>query len=292
VIDCDLEGSTGLNTIAKAVPDCYVKGGIMERGNFSAAAGFGMAKGKQGIFSTFAAFLEMCISEITMARLNMSNVLCHFSHSGCDDMADNTCHFGLNNFFADNGLEDGYDTKLYFPADTNQLEAMLDTVFPMPGLRFVFTTRSSCPMICDEDGNEKFGAGYKYEVGKDDIVRKGTAGYIVSYGDALYRALDAVERLRADGIDVGLINKSTLNVIDEEALAEAGKTKFVLVVESLSKRNGLGIRYGTWLLKGGFTPKYNNIGTHHEGSGGLYHHYPHQGIDSASIQEQVRKLAA
>jgi len=57
-----------------------------------------MEKGKQGIFATFAAFLEMCISEITMARLNYSNLLCHFSHSGIDDMADNTCHFGLNNF--------------------------------------------------------------------------------------------------------------------------------------------------------------------------------------------------
>ena len=54
----------------------------MERGNFSAAAGFGYTKGKQGIFATFSAFLEMCISEITMARLNFSNVLAHFSHSG------------------------------------------------------------------------------------------------------------------------------------------------------------------------------------------------------------------
>jgi hypothetical protein len=33
-----------------------------------AAAGFGMEPGKQGITSTFAAFLEMCTSEITMAR--------------------------------------------------------------------------------------------------------------------------------------------------------------------------------------------------------------------------------
>ena len=56
-----------------------------------------------------------------MARLNRSNLLCHFSHSGCDDMADNTCHFGINNMFADNGLEDGYDTKLYFPADFHQV---------------------------------------------------------------------------------------------------------------------------------------------------------------------------
>jgi transketolase N-terminal domain/subunit len=37
---------------------------------------------------------------VSMARLNFSNVLCHFSHSGIDDMADNTCHFGLNKLLA------------------------------------------------------------------------------------------------------------------------------------------------------------------------------------------------
>jgi hypothetical protein len=46
----------------------------MERGNFSAAAGFGMEAGKQGIFGTFSAFLEMCISEITMARLALQQL--------------------------------------------------------------------------------------------------------------------------------------------------------------------------------------------------------------------------
>ena len=59
----------------------------MERGNFSAAAGFGFDKDKFGVFSTFGAFLEMVISEITMARLNFCNVLCHFSHSGVDEVS-------------------------------------------------------------------------------------------------------------------------------------------------------------------------------------------------------------
>jgi hypothetical protein len=59
----------------------------------------------------------MILSELTMARLNFCNVLSHFSHSGVDEMADNTCHFGINQFFLDNGLEDAYETKLYFPAD-------------------------------------------------------------------------------------------------------------------------------------------------------------------------------
>jgi len=77
----------------------------MERGNFSAAAGFGAFKAdRYGVFrlvqspfsrrvlmaSTFSAFSEMILSELTMARLNYANVLTHFSHSGVDEMADNT----------------------------------------------------------------------------------------------------------------------------------------------------------------------------------------------------------
>jgi hypothetical protein len=96
----DLEGSTGIKSIHQKHPEVFVPSGsklrlshiiqalilllftVMERGNFCAAAGFGFDKEKFGVFATFSAFLEMTISEITMARLNFCNVLCHFSHSG------------------------------------------------------------------------------------------------------------------------------------------------------------------------------------------------------------------
>ncbi len=290
VIDSDLEGSCGLKKIHDAHPEIFIPSGIMERGNLSAAAGFGMEKGKQGIFATFAAFLEMCISEITMARLNYSNLLCHFSHSGIDDMADNTCHFGLNNFFADNGLDDGYDTKLYFPADANQMKAVVEAVFFDPGLRFIFSTRSKTPIILNEDHKEMFGEGYTFVPGKDEVVREGTAGYIVSFGDALYRALDAVERLKQEGIDVGLINKPTLNVVDEAMMTKLGKAPFVVVVECFNRKTGLGSRFGSWLLERGYTPKFAYLGTHEEGCGGLWEQYPHQGIDPAGIMKKVKEL--
>ncbi|WP_416669250.1 transketolase C-terminal domain-containing protein [Egbenema bharatensis] len=290
VIDSDLEGSCGLKKIHDAHPEIFIPSGIMERGNLSAAAGFGMEAGKQGIFATFAAFLEMCISEITMARLNYSNLLCHFSHSGIDDMADNTCHFGLNNFFADNGLDDGYDTKLYFPADAAQMTAVVNAVFNDPGLRFIFSTRSKTPNVLTADGQDFFGGDYKFVPGKDEVIREGTAGYIVSFGDALYRALDAVERLKQEGIDVGLINKPTLNVVDEETIAKVGSSPFVLVVEAFNRKTGLGSRYGSWLLERGFAPKYAFLGTHEEGCGGLWEQFPHQGIDPVGIMSKVKEL--
>lgn len=292
VFDNDLEGSCGLNHIRDKHPEVFVRGGIMERGNFSAAAGFGYEEGKQGIYGTFSAFLEMVVSEITMARLNSSNVLAHFSHAGCDDMADNTCHFGLNNMFAANGLPDeGKDTtRLYFPADQHQFKACLTKIFNDPGLRFLFSTRSGVPDLLNEDGSRVYGDDYEFVTGKDDLLRDGTDGFIVTFGETTYRAMDAVIKLKAAGHNVGLVCKSTLNVYDEEMMSKLAQAPAVLVAESFNVSTGLGSRFGTELLKRGFTGKYNHIGTNKEGCGGLWQQMGHQGLDSDGIQDAVKSL--
>ncbi|MCA9011514.1 MAG: transketolase [Planctomycetaceae bacterium] len=292
VFDCDLEGSCGLNHVRAAHPEVFVRGGIMERGNFSAAAGFGYESGKQGVFATFSAFLEMIISEITMARLNQANVLAHFSHAGCDDMADNTCHFGLNNMFAANGLpEEGRDTtRLYFPADQHQFKACLTQIYHEAGLRFLFSTRSGVPDLLTEEGARFYGDDYKFVPGRDDVIREGSDGYIVSFGETVYRSLDAVIKLRSQGINIGLICKATLNVYDEAMMEKLAAAPLVLVAESFNVNTGLGSRFGTELLKRGFKGRYNNIGTNREGSGGLWQQMGHQGIDTDGIQAAIKAL--
>jgi transketolase len=295
VFDNDLMGSQGLHHIAKKHPEVFIEGGIMERGNYSAAAGFGYVKGKQGIFATFSAFLEMCISEITMARLNFSNVLAHFSHSGVDDMADNTCHYGINSMFADGGLTPihGDDTtRLYFPADQHQFAACVKRIFNDPGLRFVFSTRAAVPDILDNDGKPLY-QGKAFEPGKDYLVRDAGqgGGYVVSVGETVYRSLDAVIRLQEQGVKVGLINKPTINVVDKDMMKRLAAAPFVLVTEGWNVNTGLGSRFGSYLLKAGFKGKYNHIGTHREGCGGLWQQMGHQGVDSEGIFKAVKELA-
>ncbi|TEB14863.1 transketolase [Coprinellus micaceus] len=210
VVDSDLEGSTGLKSIHQKHPEVFLSSGIMERGNFSAAAGFGFDPDKF--------------------------VLSHFSHSGVDE-ADNTCHFGLNNMFGDNGLTD-VQSYLYFPADAAQMVAVVKRVFFERGVRFIFSTRAKVPWILKEDGARFFEGDYKFIPGKDDIIRKAR--------------LDTSQQ----GLDVGLINKPCLNVIKK-----IGQTPFVLVVESLNQKTGLGSKFGTWLLERQLTPKYGYMGT-------------------------------
>jgi len=304
VIDSDLGSSTGFNAIQNATPDVFCHSGIMERGNFSTAAGFGMDPKKQGAFSTFAAFLEMLCSEITMARLNRCNVFSHFSHSGIDDMADNTCHFGINLLFADNGLEEthGYKTSLYFPADCAQAKKITSLTFPLndqnKGLRFLFTTRSKTPTILKEDDTPLYDSDeYAFQPGVDEIVRTGTAGYILSFGDALYRSLDAVTKLKQEGIDIGLINKPTINTPDRKMMETLAASPFCLIVEPLGYNTGLGSKFGTWLLETeyarsqkGTLCKFGRIGTYREGGGGLWEQAYHQGYDSLSVQNTVKRM--
>ena len=136
-----------------------------------------------------------------------------------------------------------------------------------------------------------FSLAYRFEPGKDELVRDGEAGFVVSFGETLYRALDAVERLREKGLDVGLVNKPTLNVPDEEMLRKVGSAPFVLVAEGLNRATGLGVRFGTWLLERGWKPRYAHVGTHREGCGGLSEQMTHQGLDSDGILRSVEALS-
>ena len=294
VFDNDLEGSCGLHHIRKQHPEVFVRGGIMERGNFSAAAGFGATQGKQGVYATFSAFLEMALSEITMARLNFSNVLAHYSHSGVDDMADNTCHFGINSMLADGGvvpLHGPDTTRLYFPADQHQFAACVKRIFNDPGLRFVFSTRAAVPDILDTDGKPLY-AGKSFDPDADTVVREAPAGggYIVATGETVYRALDALINLQEQGIKVGLINKASLNVVDQAMMKRLAAAPFILVTEGWNVKTGLGSRFGSQLLQVGFKGRYNHLGVYREGCGGLWQQMGYQGLDSAGIQAAVKAL--
>lgn len=139
------------------------------------------------------------------------------------------------------------------------MRAIVKRVFFDRGLRFIFSTRAKVPYLLKPDSNEKFFDGdYEFIPGKDEVILEGKAGYVVSYGDMLYRSYDAVLRLRQGGLDVGLINKPTLNIVDEQVsvdplstdelalsthhtqtIVKIGRSPFVLVVESLSRKTGV-----------------------------------------------------
>ena len=116
------------------------------------------------------------------------------------------------------------------------------------------------------------------------------AAYVVATGETVYRALDAVIRLQEKGVKVGLINKPTLNVVDTDMMQKLAAAPFVLVAEGWNVKTGLGSRFGSYLLQAGFKGKFNHIGTHLEGSGGLWQQMGYQGLDSDGIGSAISAL--
>jgi transketolase C-terminal domain/subunit len=97
------------------------------------------------------------------------------------------------------------------------MRAVIKRVFFERGVRFVFSTRAKVPYLLKPGSDDRFFDGdYEFVPGKDEVILEGKAGYVVSYGDMLYRSYDAVLRVRQEGLDVGLINKPTLNLVDEQ----------------------------------------------------------------------------
>ena len=97
-------------------------------------------------------------------------------------------------------------------------------------------------------------------------------------------------RLKEEGVKVGLINKPTLNVYDEEVMKMLAKAPFVFVAEGFNVKTGLGMRFGTELLKRGFCGRYNHVGTHRNGPGGLWQQVGFQGLDADSLVTAIKRL--
>ena len=66
----------------------------------------------------------------------------------------------------------------------------------------------------------------------------------------------------------------------------------MLVAEGWNVKTGLGSRFGSYLLQAGFKGKYNHIGTHREGCGGLWQQMGYQGLDPRGIAEGDNDIVA
>jgi 2-oxoisovalerate dehydrogenase E1 component beta subunit len=82
---------------------------------------------------------------------------------------------------------------------------------------------------------------YIVPIGKADIKRKGEDITVISYGLTLHFALEAAERLAADGYSAHVLDLRTLYPLDKESIVEAArKTGKVLIIHEDNKEGGVG----------------------------------------------------
>ena len=232
VLDADLAESTRTSVFKKAFPERHIDCGIAEGNMMSIAAGLATT-GKIPFVSTFAMFaagraFEQVRNSIGYPHLNVKIGGTHAGITVGEDGASHQC----NEDFALMSVIPGM--VVMCPADDIEAKACVRAAVEHDGPVYIRFGRAACPIINDTPD-------YKFEIGKGTVVREGSDVTIVATGICVGSAIEAAEKLAADGISAEVINICTIKPIDGELIAKsAAKTGKVVTVEEHSVVGGLG----------------------------------------------------
>ena len=232
VLDADLAGATKTGVFKKAFPDRFFDCGIAESNMMAIAAGVATT-GKIPFCSTFAMFAagrayEQVRNAVGYPHLNVKIGATHAGVSVGEDGATHQCNEDIALMRTIPGM------TVICPADDIEARAAVKAAAEYVGPVYLRFGRLAVPVFNDE-------ATYKFEIGKGILLREGTDLTIVATGLCVNSALEAAEKLAADGVSAEVINIHTIKPLDEEIiLNSAKKTGKVVTAEEHSVIGGLG----------------------------------------------------
>ena len=232
VLDADLAAATKTGVFKKAYPDRHIDCGIAECNMMGIAAGLSTT-GIVPFASTFAMFaagraFEQVRNSIGYPHLNVKIGATHAGISVGEDGATHQCNEDIALMRTIPGM------VILNPADDVEAKACVKAAYEYNGPVYLRFGRLAVPVINDRPD-------YKFELGKGVVLREGKDVTIVATGLCVSSALEAAEKLAADGIDAKIINIHTIKPLDEELIVAAGKeTGKVVTVEEHSVIGGLG----------------------------------------------------
>jgi len=282
VLDADLSQSTKTSLFARHFPERFFNMGIAEQDLMAAAAGFSL-EGLIPFASTFAIFatgraFEVIRNSIAYPRLNVKIAA---SHAGLTVGEDGASHQAIEDISLMRSLP---NMRVIVPADAVETKKVVRKVAQTPGPFYIRLGRPAVPVILEEK--------YEFKIGRALELFGGKDAYIVACGIMVSIALEAAEQLRKDGLDVGLINMSTIKPLDEEMIVKvAEKSGALVTAEEHSVIGGLGSavaevlvkRYPVPLEMVGIRDKFGESGKPDE----LLHNY---GLTSQAVYDAVLKV--
>ena len=232
VLDADLAGATKTGVFKKAFPNRHIDCGIAESDMMGIAAGLATT-GKVPFASTFAMFaagraFEQVRNSIGYPHLNVKIGATHAGISVGEDGATHQCNEDLALMRTIPGM------VVICPSDDVEARAAVQAAYEYEGPVYLRFGRLAVPVINDRPD-------YKFEIGKGVLLREGTDLTIVATGLCVAGALEAADKLAAEGVSAEVINIHTIKPLDKELiLNSARKTGKVVTAEEHSIIGGLG----------------------------------------------------
>ena len=232
VLDADLAEATKTGIFKKEFPERHIDCGIAESKMMGIAAGLAAA-GMVPFASSFAMFaagraFEQVRNSIGYPHLNVKIGATHAGISVGEDGATHQCNEDIALMRTIPGM------TVINPSDDVEARAAVMAAYELDGPVYLRFGRLAVPVINDRPD-------YKFELGKGVVLREGKDVAIVATGLCVASALEAAEKLAAEGIDAKVINIHTIKPLDEELIIAAAKeTGKVVTVEEHSVIGGLG----------------------------------------------------
>ena len=228
VLGGDLNKSTVINLFAEEFPDRFFDTGPAEQNMMSIAAGLA-SSGKTVFASTFAVFgsgrpYDQIRIGISQARLNVKIVV---THAGITTGEDGMSAHGIEDLSLMCALP---SFTVIVPADGPETAQAVRKAAATPGPFYVRLSRPATPIVHEGD--------FDFTIGRAEALRQGGDATIIACGTMVNTALAAAQTLDAEGIDCRVLNMSTLQPIDAEAIAAAARETGAIVTAEEHLRHG------------------------------------------------------
>ncbi|WP_252224005.1 transketolase family protein [Clostridium sp. ZBS2] len=232
VLDADLAAATKTCVFKKAFPQRHIDCGIAEANMAGIAAGMSTC-GYVPFISTFAMFAagrsyEQVRNSICYPHLNVKIGATHAGISVGEDGATHQCNEDLALMRVIPNM------TVISPSDDIEARAAVKAAYELDGPVYLRFGRLATPIINDR-------VDYQFEIGKGIILRDGKDLTIIATGLCVVEALEAANKLEANGIDARVINIHTIKPIDVDLIVKAAEeTGKIVTVEEHSVIGGLG----------------------------------------------------
>lgn len=242
VLEADLGKSTQSYAFSQEFPERYFEMGIAEADMTSFAAGLSLT-GKIPFTNSFAVFAagrayDQIRQGIAIPKLNVKIV---GSSAGMSDFGDGATHQSVEDVAIMRAIP---NMTVLVPADAPQLKAMVKWMVDYDGPVYLRVSRNDLPEVTGEHPDPITPA----------VLREGTDAAVVACGIMVAPALEAAEKLAAEGISVRVINVPCVKPFADEKVKEllAGVKKIV-AAEEHSYIGGLSQALA-WALRGDGRP--------------------------------------
>jgi len=202
--------------------------------------------GKKVFASTFAVFgtgrvYDQIRQSIAYPKLNVKIVA---SHAGITVGGDGATHQICEDIALMRGLP---NMSVVVPADAIETYKAVKACVDYDGPVYIRLGRANVPTITTMDDN--------FEIGKASVLRDGNDLTLIGIGIMVSRCLQAAEELNKHGINVRVINLSTVKPIDDKLIIKAAReTGGVVTAEEHSVMTGMGSAVAMVLVENAHAP--------------------------------------